>query len=127
MSPTVAETGVPLAAGTDGPGPRKGSLSQQQSKTPAYGSAEAIASTVSAYPSAEDEKRRLAREERERILNQGSSSTAPTYENADEEKKRLERQERERVLQLGGSGSGGKHEGPQNDPNDGPPPPAYHD
>jgi len=125
MSPTVAETGVPLAAGTEGPGPRKGSLSQQ-SRAPAYGSAEAIASTVATYPSAEDEKRRLAREERERILNQGSSSTAPTYESADEEKKRLERQERERVLQLG-SGSGGKHEGPQNDPSDGPPPPAYHD
>ena len=132
-SPTVAETGVPLASGTTGPGPRKGSLSQQgPGKVSAYGSAEAIASVTPSYPSAEDEKRRLAREERERILNQGSSSSAPTYESAEDEKKRLERQERERVLQLGGSGGSGS--GPrgdnkdgEHDLNDGPPPPAYHD
>jgi len=130
-SPTVAETGVPLAAGISGPGPRHGSLSQSAppAKAAAYGSQEAIASTTPSYPSAEDEKRRLAREERDRILNSGSSQQAPVYESAEDEKKRLERQERERVLQLGGSGgsgSGSKH-GPKDGEDEGAPPPAYHD
>lgn len=131
-SPTVAETGIPLVAGSTGPGPRKGSLSQQ-SKAPPYGSPEAIASSTSGYPSAEDEKRRLAREERDRVLQAGGSSSTPGYESAEDEKNRLERAERERVEQLahqgGASGEGTSKRGNyhHDDPSDGPPPPAYHD
>lgn len=101
-SPTVAETGIPLTGGSTGPGPRKGSLSQHR-ETPPYGSSTL---STSAYVPAEDEKMRLAREERDRILSTGSSSTSPAYESAEDEKKRLERAERERVLRLAGSGNG---------------------
>jgi hypothetical protein len=96
--PTVAETGIPLAAGTAGPGPSKGTLSPQspQSIAPPYGSPEAIASAT------------------------------PGYLSAEEEKKSLERAERERVLQLGGSGTAKGGE-PSDDPNDSAPPPAYND
>ena len=59
--------------------------------------------TSKSYESAEDEKKRLQREERERILNQGPPVAAPNPkpETAEEEKKRLEREERERLLASG--------------------------
>ena len=60
--------------------------------------------TSKPYESAEDEKKRLAREERERVLNQGPSTPAPKFETAEEEKKRLEREGREKLL-AGGSGT----------------------
>jgi hypothetical protein len=132
ITPTIAETGIPLSSGAADPGPKQGSLAQQ-SKTPAYGSVDAGATPSYGHPSAEDEKKRLAREERERVLNNGGSSSTPKYESAEDEKKRLERAERERVLQLGatdgasGSGTDRRNETRQDDHFDGPPPPAYHD
>ena len=50
------------------------------------------------YESAEDEKKRLEQEERERILKQGPSAPTPKFETAEEEKKRLEREQRENLL-----------------------------
>ena len=63
-----------------------------------------VGSASKPYESAEDEKKRLEREQRERTLKQGPSTPAPKFETAEEEKKRLERQEREKLL-AGGSGA----------------------
>ncbi|KAH9082068.1 Eisosome component PIL1-domain-containing protein [Lactarius deliciosus] len=68
------------------------------------------------YESAEEEKQRLEREERERLLRgdgPSSGSSAPVYENSEEEKKRLEREEREKLLhgQTSGHGESNTHEG----------------
>jgi hypothetical protein len=50
----------------------------------------------------EDEKKRLEREERERLLASESRPAAkPESESAEDEKKRLEREEREKVLRGG--------------------------
>ncbi|CAL1695407.1 unnamed protein product [Somion occarium] len=128
--PTVAETGVPKSAGPDGPGPASGSLldikSDRTPPTPVYGAA--IPTSAVGYETAEEEKKRLEREERERLLRTGGSAPptsasagagdATKYESAEEEKKKLERAERERVLREGGSGGG---KGPDNH---GPPPPG---
>ena len=106
VTPTVAETGVPKSAGPDGPGPASGSLLEvkagHDSRVGTPG--QATGTTPKPYESAEDEKKRLAREERERILNQGPSTAAPKFETAEEEKKRLERERRENLL-VGGSGT----------------------
>ena len=98
-TPTVAETGVPKSAGPDGPGPASGSLLETKEGAP--GNASGSASKP--YESAEDEKKRLEREERERILKQGPSTSAPKFESAEEEKKRLEREQREKLLADGSS------------------------
>ncbi|KAH8102470.1 Eisosome component PIL1-domain-containing protein [Cristinia sonorae] len=81
--PTVAETGVPQSAGPDGPGPASGSLLTIKSDHDAHREAGSPQTTtphvpVTAAPpaahsdqkweSAEEEKKRLEREERERIL-----------------------------------------------------------
>ncbi|KAJ7837543.1 Eisosome component PIL1-domain-containing protein [Mycena olivaceomarginata] len=110
--PTVAETGVPVSAGADGPGPASGSLRDiraasdaagprsggqagNQPSVPAYG----IAAGSQKFESATEEKRRL------------QAGQPPTkYETAEEEKKRLEREERERLL-FGGSGPSGSGSG----------------
>ncbi|CAE6521888.1 unnamed protein product [Rhizoctonia solani] len=106
---TVAETGVPLSAGAEGPGPKSGSLSRDNvlatapptgppqtgivpppadSELPGFAGA-------TKHESAEEEKARLAKEERERVLHTGGTTAHPT---AEEEKARLEREERERLL-----------------------------
>ncbi|KAI0375355.1 hypothetical protein BV20DRAFT_1009716 [Pilatotrama ljubarskyi] len=121
VTPTVAETGMPKSAGPDGPGPASGSLHDLKQPAPAPPSAVApgsapIPEAIPGYgaggttqpESAADEKRRLEREERERLLREGgsaqpSSAEQPRYETAEEEKKRLEREERERLLAAGGS------------------------
>jgi len=59
-------------------------------------------------------KKRLEREERERILHAGGSGTSAKnhgtkFESAEDEKKRLEREERERLLH-GESGSSQPHQ-----------------
>ena len=148
--PTVAETGVPKSAGPEGPGPATGSLlnihsndkspkvpessptppstlaaspavQDQPPKTPpGYGGAPQ-------YESAEDEKKRLQREERDHVLTgdtQGAGApppphkdSTPKYESAEAEKKRLEAQEREKLLQGGGASGPGPH-----DDNNPPPP-----
>ncbi|KAL5640944.1 hypothetical protein ACGC1H_001428 [Rhizoctonia solani] len=108
---TVAETGVPLTAGAEGPGPKSGSLSRDNVPTavpsadpPQTGTVPPVANDelpgfagATKHESAEEEKARLAREERERLLHSGGlSSVHPT---AEEEKARLEREERDRLLQ----------------------------
>ncbi|KAF9785541.1 Eisosome component PIL1-domain-containing protein [Thelephora terrestris] len=105
VTPTVAETGVPKSAGPDGPGPASGSLLDVKADHGSQGGApgNASGSTPKPYESAEDEKKRLEREERERVLNQGPSATPPKFATAEEEKKRLEREEREKILADGGN------------------------
>ena len=149
--PTVAETGVPKSAGPEGPGPATGSLlnirsndkspkvpessptppstlaaspavqDQPPKNPPGYGGA------PQKYESAEDEKKRLQREERDHVLTgdtQGAGApppphedSTPKYESAEAEKKRLEAQEREKLLQGGGASGPGPH-----DDNNPPPP-----
>ncbi|KAJ7631017.1 Eisosome component PIL1-domain-containing protein, partial [Roridomyces roridus] len=110
--PTVAETGVPVSAGADGPGPASGSLRDihaasssagprsgglpgNDSTTPAYGS------SSGKYESAAEEKRRL------REYSEAVQSPPPVVrESAEDEKKRLEREQRERLFDAGPSGSG---------------------
>ncbi|EPQ60760.1 hypothetical protein GLOTRDRAFT_113303 [Gloeophyllum trabeum ATCC 11539] len=121
ITPTVAETGVPVSAGADGPGPASGSLKDLKSPasatSPPSGGLPTVAEVrtplempapthgtpgAAPFESAEDEKKRLEREERERILREGGSGLSATrpggFETAEEEKKRLEREERERLL-----------------------------
>jgi hypothetical protein len=105
-NPTVAETGVPISGG---PGPASGSLrdlksdrDRSSSNVTGFGATASGGGSYgspAAYETAEQEKARLQREERERILAQGGStpSTAP-YSSAEEEKKELERREREHLL-----------------------------
>jgi len=117
---TVAETGVPLSAGVDGPGPKSGTLGRDNAATtgaasgtfPPAGAPGAVPQTGTAsganeqlpgfagathHESAEEEKARLAREDRERVLHSGTTSGTGNL-SAEEEKARLEREERERVL-----------------------------
>jgi hypothetical protein len=121
-SPTVAETGVPLSAGAAGPGPASGSLHDIKGasssagprsgglpgstpQAPAYGQQGAgfAGSGPVKYESAEDEKKRLQKEEREGILagSGGVPAAKANFESAEDEKKRLEREERERLLASG--------------------------
>ena len=95
-TPTVAETGVPVTAGKEGPGPSSGSLAgghrRSQSSTstplgPGYGEAVPAYGGIGVpkyglsdsgqptrYESAEEEKQRLAQADREYLI-QGTSST----------------------------------------------------
>ncbi|QRV91112.1 sphingolipid long chain base-responsive protein LSP1 [Ceratobasidium sp. AG-Ba] len=101
---TVAETGVPLTAGAEGPGPKSGSLSRTDVPTatgPNAGTAppnDELPGFAGAtrHETAEEEKARLAREERERLLH--GSTASGGHLSAEEEKARLEREERERLL-----------------------------
>ncbi|KAI0673489.1 Eisosome component PIL1-domain-containing protein [Trametes maxima] len=134
VTPTVAETGLPKSAGPDGPGPASGSLRDLKQPSPVAASPSASGGPAvttdvppgyggSAGPrleSAEDEKKRLEREDRERVLREGGDSSLhaqPKYESAEEEKKRLEREERERLLATGSSSN------PHPDPDAKQPPP----
>jgi hypothetical protein len=79
VTPTVAETGVPVSGGPSGPGPSSGSLYEIRSSSSGVSQAASIApgpegSSTNQYESAEEEKRRLAREERERLLRGEKSS-----------------------------------------------------
>jgi hypothetical protein len=86
VTPTVAETGVPVSGGPSGPGPSSGSLHEIRSSSsglPQAASNVAIApgpegSSTNQYESAEEEKRRLAQEERERLLHGEKSSAGPS-------------------------------------------------
>lgn len=133
--PTVAEAGIPVTS--TGGGPASGSLIKEalhgpsSSTVPAYDQLPSSSapgwgvggfrSDVRENESAEDEKKRLEREERERILAANTTAySAPTgqpapYESAEEEKKRLEREEREKLL---------RGDGPSGQPGDKPPPPS---
>ena len=100
-SPTVAETGLPVAAGPAGPGPASGSLRDIKHNV-APGS-----EAVQKHESAEEEKKRLqaaysqaAAPAQQPHLGSSVSAGTPTshHESAEDEKKRLEREERERLL-----------------------------
>jgi len=150
-APTVAETGIPMTAGTGGPGPSTGSLNRDAKvpldDSPPYSFA-APGAGATGPQSAEDEKRRLEREEREKLLSattaasgpgvgvgQGSvgastTSSAEQYPSAEDEKKRLEREEREKLLGTSSSTNNQGGSGPNPDQKDltGPPsgpPPDY--
>ena len=155
--PTVAETGVPVAASAEGPGPATGTLHPvseevrdrptvgygvgSNEQAPAYGGAPLSATP---HESAADEKRRLA-------ASQQTETTAPapyaplglaphdghqgglvaststrrpnTHESAEDEKKRLEREEREALLRGNQTRENTRDD---TDPS-GNAPPAYHD
>lgn len=111
--PTIAETGHPVVAGGDGPGPAKGSLHDLNKSTPATltpipmtatadadyistptilvnpitepgrTSASAQAVGPAKYESAEEEKRRLEREEREHLLRGDGGQTTETNDKKD--------------------------------------------
>ncbi|KAK0465121.1 Eisosome component PIL1-domain-containing protein [Desarmillaria tabescens] len=93
ITPTIAETGVPVSAGTSGPGPASGSLHDIKASPPSGGNGK--------FESAEEEKRRLAATYSQAYnAPPVSQPTTSTSESAEEEKKRLER---ERILKEGGS------------------------
>jgi hypothetical protein len=112
-------------------GPKSGGLPGRDSTGPGFGYGQDSATVAGAaapakYESAEEEKKRLQREDRERILAaQGGAPpataaapvSASTFESADDEKKRLEREEREKILATGGSSA----PGPKKDDEDLPP------
>ncbi|KAG6842608.1 hypothetical protein C0991_000134 [Blastosporella zonata] len=113
ITPTLAETGVPISAASEGPGPASGSLHDirgaasnagaRDDSAPVYGQLP----TVAPYPSAAEEKQRL-----ESPYSGASTSSdgppqdnvsASHFESAEEEKKRLEREERDGLLSAGSS------------------------
>ncbi|KAI0030659.1 Eisosome component PIL1-domain-containing protein [Vararia minispora EC-137] len=119
VTPTVAETGVPIQARAQDPGPASGSLKDLKSPSTNAATSSSAADAPAASPlgpgtaaavaarheTAEEEKKRLEREERERVLHTSTSaappaaeSSTPRYESAEEEKERLEREEKERIL-----------------------------
>jgi hypothetical protein len=88
VTPTVAETGVPVSGGPGGPGPSSGSLRDIRSSSSGLSHAASNVGNTPApeggsakqYESAEEEKRRLAREERERLLHGDTPSSDPPGE-----------------------------------------------
>ena len=146
--PTVAETGMPVSAGEQGPGPASGSLlhihdasssagpksgglpgRSSSGSDAGYGQSLAATAAVAApakFESAEEEKKRLQREDRERVLAaQGPPATtqqtqAPAFESAADEKKRLEREQREQILRGENDAADGAS-GPKNHDEDLPP------
>ncbi|KAG6878392.1 hypothetical protein C0993_007574 [Termitomyces sp. T159_Od127] len=110
ITPTLAETGVPVSARTGGPGPASGSLHDirraasnagpRGEAAPIYG--QLPVATSGSTGSVAEEKRRVEAYYSQPPASQtlpvpGAASTSH-YESAEEEKKRLEREERERVL-----------------------------
>jgi len=143
ITPTVAETGVPVTAGAEGPGPASGSLRDIKAASasagprsgglpgnePAapYGQSPTSASTGTGpqkFETAEEEKKRLAAQYSQAHSQQRPQpeGRGPAYESAEEEKKRLEREERERLLRQGGSGSTSANDNETEDPKEELPP-----
>jgi hypothetical protein len=120
-----------IHAASSSAGPKSGGLPGRSSSSESgYGQSVSGAATGAAtspkFESAEEEKKRLQREDRERILAaQGppavNQSQAPAFETAEEEKKRLEREHREELLRAGGSDSAGGASGPKNEDDELPP------
>lgn len=87
VTPTVAETGIPVCGSPGGPGPSSGSLrdirpssldsslSNAGTRVPGEGSS---SGPEKRYESAAEEKRRLEREERERLLHGDGQSGGPS-------------------------------------------------
>jgi hypothetical protein len=139
---------MPVSAGEKGPGPASGSLLNIHAASPTAGPKSAglpgrsssiseygqgvltggAAATPPKFESAEEEKKRLQKEDRERVLAAQAppaatqaQAQAPAFESAEDEKKRLEREDRERVLSSGGSDAAGGVSGPKRDDEDLPP------
>jgi hypothetical protein len=77
VTPTVAETGVPISGGQGGPGPSSGSLHDIRQPSLAAASSTRSSGPAKKYESAEEEKTRLQREERERLLHGQSAEQTP--------------------------------------------------
>jgi len=119
VTPTVAETGIPLTAGAEGPGPATGSLRDIHHSPLGPTIAGPPQGAVPGYETAEAEKRRLAAAYSQSAPPQGQPPQAPPpvasgppakYESAEEEKKRLEREDRERLLGAGSASDSKKTE-----------------
>ncbi|KAF5377644.1 hypothetical protein D9615_005351 [Tricholomella constricta] len=120
--PTVAETGVPVSAGADGPGPASGSLHDIKAASPNAGPRSGgqpgngatappygqlpVEGVATGHVSVEEEKQRLhafhSQVPSDAAPQPPQGPSTPQFESAEDEKKRLEREERERLL--GGSG-----------------------
>lgn len=114
VTPTIAETGIPVTSDDSNPGPASGSLLDIRGKESAPSAAPVVESQK--YESAEEEKKRLAAASSQQTSTgtvapivegapafQGPSqvtatSATPQSESAEEEKKRLEREERDKLL-----------------------------
>jgi hypothetical protein len=104
VTPTVAETGVPVSGGPSGPGPSSGSLHDIRP------SADASSQGVSNIAQTPDPEGGPA------------SGPATRYESAEDEKRRLEREERERLLHGDTQSGGSRREDEGNTDGDTPPP-----
>ncbi|PCH33799.1 hypothetical protein WOLCODRAFT_135329 [Wolfiporia cocos MD-104 SS10] len=97
ITPTVAETGVPKSAGSDGPGPASGSIHDLKQPSP-VATKDTVAGQDTEGPYGTGSLPRY-------VGPSGESSSGAEkpekYESAEEEKKRLEREERERLLASG--------------------------
>jgi len=118
VTPTVAETGIPVIAGPGGTEPASGSLHDIRAGSPTPAAPVPVATPAAPkHETAEEEKRRLASLYSPPVQSTPStSSPAPApatistpvtsstggqpqrYESAEDEKKRLEREEREKIL-----------------------------
>ena len=105
VTPTIAETGIPVIPDSSNPGPSSGSLLDIRNQESAPSAIPVVEGQK--YESAEEEKKRLAAA----YLQQASAEAVapaiqgpsqvdaiPQSESAEEEKKRLEREERDRIL-----------------------------
>lgn len=110
VTPTVAETSIPVSAGPGDPGPARGSLLELKSVAPDAtrkdgDNSTTVAGAVQTFPSAEQEKAKLKETYSQEVATPAAAGTdvaAPEHqESAEEEKKRLEREERERILAAG--------------------------
>ena len=123
ITPTVAETGIPVSTGPTGPGPASGSLHDVRAAHLSSADPPPLADPSSAtaapkWNSAEEEKKRLAASYSQVYGAPPPSADAPRYESAEDEKKRIEREEREKLLQSGGSqqpGAGKPEKGKDDD------------
>ncbi|EIM92971.1 uncharacterized protein STEHIDRAFT_117891 [Stereum hirsutum FP-91666 SS1] len=108
VTPTVAETGIPVAASPNGPGPSSGSLRDLKPSSPtgqahrdstsSMSSISAVTHGGAALPTLSEETRTPA----------GGliGDAQPKFESAEEEKKKLQREERERLLHEESSSAG---------------------
>lgn len=113
ITPTVAETGLPKSGGSDGPGPSSGSILDLKSPSPTT-TRGSIAGQDTKGPYGTDALPSYGGAGGSSST--GYPQEKPKYETAEEEKKRLEREERERVLAAGGSvNPGGANQPPQDD------------
>jgi len=109
VTPTIAETGIPLTSGSSDPGPSSGSLLVIRSQESVPSATPVLEGQK--YESAEEEKKRLAAAS----LQQTSAAVqepaaTPQSESAEEEKKRLEREERDKILRGDQDSSSKGHE-----------------